>query len=121
MLLIVAATRRDVYVPGVGADSISTLAPSTTVAPTPVSIFPITNENSDDAQHFALALEDSGDDGSANDPVHDVVIPDAGCWQDHLDGVHYSAGWQGLCRVPHRGLTTMLARGPPVLRRVQRS
>ncbi len=114
-LLILVATSRGLDVPRHGADPITTLASSTSVAGRPVSVSPITHEHSDHAQSFALALalEEPEDDGSANDPVRDVVIHDVGCWQVNLHGLHYSAGWRSWCRVPHGALATQLARGPP--------
>lgn len=113
ILVILAATSRGVYMPRDGADSVTTLASSTTVTG-PVRVGPITPEHSDHAQSFALALEETEDDGSANDPVHDVVLHAAGNWQVNLAGLRYSAGWQSWCRVPDDGLATQLARGPPV-------
>ena len=113
-LLVLAATSRGAYVPRDGADSITSLASSTTVAGRPVSVGASRFDHSDHAQSFALALEETEDDGSANDPVHDVVIPAVDCWQVNLDGLHYSAGWQSWCRVPQGALATQLARGPPV-------
>lgn len=113
-LLILAATSHNIYVPRHGSDSIATLASGTTAAGRPVSVAASRFEHSDHAQSFALALDETEDEGSANDPVHDVVIPAVDCWQVNLDGLHYSAGWQSWCRVPHGALATQLARGPPV-------
>ena len=114
ILLILAATSRGVDVPRDGADSITTLASSTTAAGRPVSVAASRFEHSDHAQSFALALDETEDDGSANDTVYDVVIPTVDCWQVNLDGLHYSAGWLSWCRVPRSALATQLARGPPV-------
>ena len=113
-MLILVATSCGVDVPHHGADPLTTLASSTTVAGRPVSVGVIRFEHSDHAQSLALALEETEDDGSASDSVHDVVIPAVDCWLVHLDGLHYSAGWPSWCRVPHGALATQLARGPPV-------
>ena len=112
-LLILAATSRGGYMPRDGADPITTLASGTTIAG-PVRVGPITQDRSDHAQSFALALDETEDDGSANDTVYDVVIPTVDCWQVNLDGLHYSTGWLSWCRVPRSALATQLARGPPV-------
>jgi hypothetical protein len=113
-LLILAATSHNIYGTRHGADSITTLASSTTVVGRPVSVGASSFEYSDQAQSFALALDETEDDGSANDTVHEVVIPAVDRWQVNLDGLHYSAGWQSWCRVPRGALATQLARGPPV-------